>query len=268
MKLYFPIALFEADKYCNHSKLYVEKFIENARHIEVQILSDKFGNILSLGERNCSIQKNNKKVIEECPATNINEAERKKVNDTAIKIAKLLNYDSIGTIEFLMDNDSNIYFMEINARLQVEYAVTEEVTGIDIIKEQINSAFGKKCEYTQDMIKQNGYAIECRVNACNKDKFFLPIFSKVNKIIKNEELGVRVDTAIYENYEIPIWYDELLSKVIVHKKTRNECLNTMNEFLKSYDISGIVCNKDSLIEIMEDHNFKSGKYALNSIHFD
>lgn len=267
MKLYFPIVLFEADKYCNHSKLYVEKYMENVKHIEVQILADKYGNVISLGERNCSIQKNNKKVIEECPAANINNMERKEVNDTAIKIAKLLNYDNIGTVEFLIDDKGNTYFMEINARLQVEYGITEEVTGINIIQEQINFAFGEKCIYTQENVIQNGYAIECRINACNKDKYFLPISSKVNKIIKDEKLNVRVDTAIYENYEIPIWYDELLSKIIVHENTRKDCVNTMHKFLKSYDISGVICNKESLIEIMEDQNFKTGNYYLNSIRF-
>lgn len=242
--------------------MYMEKLIEHARHVEVQVLGDSFGNVIHLGERDCSLQRKNQKVLEESPCKALSEETRKKMCDSAVRAAKAAGYESAGTIEFLYDDKTeNYYFMEMNTRIQVEHPVTEMVTGVDIVKEQIKIADGKKLSYKQSDIKMSGHAIECRINAENPDKNFAPCPGLIDYLmLPAGGLGLRVDTAVYEGYEIPPYYDSMIAKVIVHGATREEAISKMKRALYEFIISGIETNIEFQNRILNNKQYLEGKF--------
>lgn len=221
-----------------NSEVYVEKYLPSIRHIEVQIIADAKGNIVHLGERDCTVQRRHQKLIEEAPSPVATEKFRKRIGDLAIKAAKALKYRNVGTIEFIVDPEQNIYFMEVNTRVQVEHPVTEELTGIDIIKEQIKIAAGIPLAYKQNQIKISGHAIECRINAEDPDKF-IPCPGKITQLIPAGGPGVRVDTAAYTGWIVPSQYDSMIAKLIVHGKNREEAIAKMKRALSEFIIEGI-----------------------------
>ena len=244
----------------NDDEIYIEKFIENPHHVEIQVLADEHGNCVHLGERDCSIQRRNQKIIEETPSPILDNKLRAKMGEAAINAVKASKYYSCGTIEFLVDKHKNFYFMEMNTRIQVEHPITEAITGIDIVKEQINIASGKKLQFKQDDIKFNGHSIESRINAENPDKNFMPCPGKITNLILPGGNGVRIDTAVYPNYVIPPTYDSMIAKLIVHGKNRDEAISKMKRALKECVIEGITTNIDFLYKILCDKNFNEGKY--------
>ncbi len=242
--------------------MYMEKLIEKARHVEVQILGDNHGNVIHLGERDCSIQRKNQKVLEEAPCVAVTEEIREKMCNSAVLAAKTAGYQSAGTIEFLYDEKSgNYYFMEMNTRIQVEHPITEMITGVDIVKEQIRIADGKKLSYAQSDIKISGHAIECRINAENPDKNFAPCPGLIDYLLLPAGgLGLRVDTAVYEGYEIPPFYDSMIAKVIVHGKTREEAISKMKRALYEFIIDGIDTNIEFQNRILNDKMYQKGEF--------
>ena len=244
---------------------YMEKFIENPRHVEIQILGDEHGNAIHLGERDCSVQRRNQKVLEESPSGAIDEKTRKKMGEVAVKAVKEIGYSNAGTIEFLVDKYQKFYFMEMNTRVQVEHPVTEMVTGIDIIKEQVKIASGEKLSYEQTGIVFTGHSLEARVNAENPDKNFMPCPGKITGLHLPGGNGVRIDTAIYAGYTVPQNYDSMLAKVIVHGKTREESIAKMKSALAEFVIEGIDTNIDFLIRILENKNFITNHYDTSFI---
>ena len=230
----FQNAQMESVKGFSDDTMYLERFVENPRHIEFQIMADKYGNVVHLGERDCSIQRRHQKVLEESPSIAISEELRKKMGETAVKAAKAVGYENAGTIEFLLDKNKNFYFMEMNTRIQVEHPVTELVSGLDLIKEQIRVAAGEKLSVTQDDIHIQGHAIECRINAENPAKNFMPCPGKITNIHIPGGNGVRVDTHIYNEYKVPANYDSMLMKLIVHGKDRAEAIAKMRSALGDY----------------------------------
>lgn len=242
--------------------MYMEKLIEHARHVEVQVLGDSFGNVIHLGERDCSLQRKNQKVLEESPCVALSEETRQKMCESAVRAAKAAGYESAGTIEFLYDDKTqNYYFMEMNTRIQVEHPVTEMVTGVDIVKEQIKIADGRKLSYSQDDIKLTGHAIECRINAENPDKNFAPCPGLIDYLmLPAGGLGLRVDTAVYEGYEIPPYYDSMIAKVIVHGATREEAISKMKRALYEFIISGIDTNIEFQNRILNNENYLKDQF--------
>lgn len=242
--------------------MYMEKLIEHARHVEVQVLGDSFGNVIHLGERDCSLQRKNQKVLEESPCVALSEETRQKMCESAVRAAKAAGYESAGTIEFLYDDKTqNYYFMEMNTRIQVEHPVTEMVTGVDIVKEQIKIADGRKLSYSQDDIKVTGHAIECRINAENPDKNFAPCPGLIDYLmLPAGGLGLRVDTAVYEGYEIPPYYDSMIAKVIVHGATREEAISKMKRALYEFIISGIDTNIEFQNRILNNENYLKDQF--------
>lgn len=246
--------------------MYMEKVIENARHVEVQVLGDAHGNVVHLGERDCSLQRKNQKVLEEAPSPAISPETRKEMCEAAIRAAKAAGYTSAGTIEFLYDKSGKFYFMEMNTRVQVEHPVTEMITGIDIIKEQIRIAEGKALTVTQDDIKINGHAIECRINAENPARGFAPCPGLIDYLmLPAGGLGLRVDTAVYEGYEIPPFYDSMIAKVIVHGKNREEAISKMRRALYEFIISGIDTNIEFQDRILKDPDYLKGEFDTSFI---
>lgn len=255
----------EAKNSFSSDEIYVEKFIKNPRHVEIQILADEHGNIVHLGERDCTIQRNHQKIIEETPSTAIDEKLRNKMGAAAVKAAKIAGYTSCGTVEFLVDSDKNFYFMEMNTRIQVEHPITEMRTGIDIVKEQIKIAAGEELKFKQKDIKFKGHSIECRINAENPSKNFMPCPGKIEDIHFPGGNGVRVDTAIYNGYVIPPYYDSMIAKIIVHGTTRNEAISKMKRALEELVIEGPDTNRDFLFEIIKNPNFIRGKFDTSFI---
>ena len=249
----------------NDDEIYIEKFIKNPRHVEIQILADEHGNVIHLGERDCSIQRRNQKVIEETPSTAIDDKLRNKMGESAIKAVKASGYTSCGTIEFLVDSDKNFYFMEMNTRIQVEHPITEERTGIDIVKAQIRVSAGETLKIKQKDIKFNGYSIECRINAENPDKNFRPCPGTITGVILPGGNGVRVDTAIYSGYTIPSNYDSMIAKIITHGDTRNEAISKMKRALEETVIEGVDTNIDFLFKIIKNPNFIRGNFDTSFI---
>lgn len=245
--------------------MYIEHFVQHPRHIEFQILADQYGNVIHLGERDCSIQRNHQKMIEESPSVAISEELRQKMGEAAVKAAKAANYVNAGTIEFLLEKSGNFYFMEMNTRIQVEHPVTECVTGIDLIKEQIRIASGLPLSYTQDEVKLTGYAIECRINAENPKKNFRPSPGTITEIYLPGGKGVRMDTAIYSGYTVPAHYDSMLAKLIVHAKTRKEAIAKMRSALGEVIIEGIDTNIDYQYEIMNHPDYQAGNIDIEFI---
>lgn len=242
--------------------MYMEKLIEGARHVEVQILGDSFGNVIHLGERDCSLQRKNQKVLEETPCEVLSESTRAKICDFAVRAAKAAGYENAGTIEFLYDEDSDkYYFMEMNTRVQVEHPITEMVTGVDIVKEQIRIAAGEKLLYTQDDIKISGHAIECRINAENPSRNFAPCPGTIDYLLMpSGGLGLRVDSAIYQGYEIPPYYDSMLAKVIVHGRDRDEAIAKMKRALYEFIIEGVDTNIEYQNKILNNKQFEKCQY--------
>ena len=249
----------------NDDEIYVEKFVQNPRHVEIQILADEFGNIVHLGERDCSIQRRHQKVLEETPSTAVDEKLRNKMGEAAIKAAKVAGYSSCGTVEFLVDKDKNFYFMEMNTRIQVEHPITEMRTNIDIVKEQIKIAGGEKLKFKQKDIEFRGHSIECRINAENPSKNFMPCPGKITGINLPGGNGIRIDTAIYEGYTIPPNYDSMIAKIIAYGSNRNEAISKMKRALEELVIDGIDTNRDFLFEIIKNPNFIRGNFDTSFI---
>ena len=246
-------------------EIYIEKFIENPRHVEIQILADEHGNVIHLGERDCTVQRKNQKVIEETPSTAIDDKLREKMGDAAVKAAKKVGYSSCGTIEFLVDKNKNFYFMEMNTRIQVEHGITEERTKIDIVKEQIRIAAGEKLKIKQKDVEFRGHVIECRINAENPEKGFRPCPGKITGLILPGGNGIRVDTFVYSGYTIPANYDSMIMKIIAYGKTRNEAISKMKRALEETVIEGIDTNIDFLFKIIRNSNFLRGNYDTSFI---
>ncbi len=250
----------EAQKFFGNPDVYMEKFLVNPRHIEVQIIADKFGNVIHLGERDCSIQRRHQKLVEEAPSPAVSTDIRKKLGEAAVRAAKAANYEGVGTIEFLLDKDKNFYFMEMNTRLQVEHGITEMISNIDIVREQINIAAGNKLSVRQDDIKLYGHAIECRINAEDPDRNFLPAPGEINGYITPGGFGVRVDSHVYSGYKIPPYYDSLISKVMTWAPTREEARRRMYRALKEYVITGVKTTLPFYQELIEDEVFIGGNF--------
>lgn len=266
----FLIASEEARSAFSNPNLYIEKLIEDARHIEIQILGDNFGNIAHLGERECSIQRRHQKLIEESPSPVIDQNMREKIGKIAVQAAKAANYSSAGTVEFLLDKDKNFYFMEMNTRIQVEHPVTEMVTGIDILKEQVDLACGKKLPEWLKKFKLRGHAIECRINAEDPFKSFRPSPGKITSFHAPGGPGTRMDTHVYAGYEIPTNYDSLLGKLITHGRDREEALARMERALEETIIEGVSTSIPFHQAILRDSSFRSGNFHtgfLDSFQF-
>ncbi|HZJ98476.1 MAG TPA: acetyl-CoA carboxylase biotin carboxylase subunit [Tissierellaceae bacterium] len=249
----------------NDDSMYIEKFIENPRHVEFQILADSYGNIIHLGERDCSLQRRNQKVLEEAPCSIISQELRDKIGQEALKAAKAVNYVNAGTIEFLLDRHNNFYFMEMNTRIQVEHPITEQITGVDIVKEQIKIAYGEKLDISQDDIIITGHAIECRINAEDPDKDFRPNPGRIDTYFAPGGYGVRIDSHIYSDYTIPPTYDSMIGKVIVWGQDRNEAIDRMKRALDEMIILGINTNIDFQKQILCNENFIKNKIDTSFI---
>ena len=255
----------EAEKAFGNGDVYIEKYIENPRHIEVQILADSFGNVLQLGERDCSLQRRHQKLIEETPSPALTPAIRKKMGEAAIKAAKAVKYVSTGTIEFLMGSGGEFYFMEMNTRVQVEHCVTEMISGVDIIKEQIRIAAGEKLSITQKELQLRGHAIECRINAEDPYRNFAPSPGRVSFWNAPGGLGVRVDSHIYPGYMIPPHYDSLMGKLIVHGNTREEAIARCRRALSEFLIEGVKTTIPFEQYVMDTKEFIEGRYDTGFI---
>lgn len=261
----FQTAQKEAEIAFGDGTMYIEHFVQHPRHIEFQILADKYGNVIHLGERDCSIQRNHQKMIEESPSIALSEEMRKKMGEAAVKAAKATNYTNAGTIEFLLEKNQKFYFMEMNTRIQVEHPVTEWVTGIDLIKEQIRIADGKKLSYCQEDVKITGHAIECRINAENPAQNFRPSPGTITDMYLPGGKGVRIDSAIYSGYTVPPYYDSMLAKLIVHAKNRKEAIAKMRSALGEVIIEGIDTNVDYQYEILHHPDFEAGDIDIEFI---
>lgn len=245
--------------------MYLEHYVQNPRHIEFQILADSFGNVIHLGERDCSIQRNHQKLIEESPSIALTDALRGEMGQAAVRAAKAAGYVNAGTIEFLLDRSGHYYFMEMNTRIQVEHPVTEWVTGIDLVKEQIRIASGKKLSYTQTDVHLTGHAIECRINAENPKKNFRPSPGTVTDMYLPGGKGIRIDSAIYSGYTIPPYYDSMVAKLIVWAKNRGEAIRKMQSALGEVIIEGIETNVDYQYEILNHPDYLSGNIDIEFI---
>ena len=255
----------EAKVSFNDDSLYLEKFVENPRHVEIQVLADEHGNCIHLGERDCSVQRRNQKVLEETPSSILDDKTRKKMGEVAVNAVKEIGYTNAGTIEFLVDKNKDFYFMEMNTRVQVEHPVTEMVTGIDIIKEQIKIASGRILSYKQKDITFTGHSLEVRINAEDPDKNFMPCPGTITDLHLPGGNGVRIDTAIYPGYTIPPTYDSMIAKIIVHGKDRNESIAKMKSSIAELVIDGIKTNTDFILKILEDEDFKNNNYDTSFI---
>lgn len=256
----FKTAKAEAKACFGDDTLYLEKFIQKPKHIEFQILADEYGNIIHLGERECSMQRKNQKVLEEAPSNVLTDELRAKMGEIAKRAARAVDYKNAGTIEFLYDKDNNFYFMEMNTRIQVEHPITEMITGIDLVKEQIKIAAGEPLNYTQDDIKIKGHAIECRVNAEDPEHDFRPCPGKIEELCVPGGMGVRIDSAIFCGYNIPPCYDSMIAKVITFGNDRNEAIVKMRRALSEFAIGGVKTNINFDLSILETKEFLEGEY--------
>jgi acetyl-CoA carboxylase, biotin carboxylase subunit len=255
----------EAKSAFGDDRVYFEKYIAKPHHVEIQILADPFGSMIYLGERECSIQRRHQKVIEEAPSPIIKPDMRKKMGEAALNIARGCGYTNAGTVEFLVDDDLNFYFLEVNTRLQVEHPITEMITGIDLVREQIKIASGQKLELTQDDIKINGHAIECRIYAEDPDNNFIPSTGKLRSYKEPAGIGVRVDSGVYEDAAIPIFYDPMISKMIAWGATREEAVQRTHRALTEYRISGVCTTVNFHLAVMQNKNFQAGKLHTHFI---
>jgi len=255
----------EAKNFFGNPDIYVEKYLINPHHIEVQILADQYGNVVHFGERDCSIQRRHQKLIEEAPSIAVNEDTRRAMGEAAIRAAKAINYEGAGTFEFLMDHDGKWYFMEMNTRIQVEHCVTEMISNVDLVREQIMIAAGEKLDFTQEDIVLRGHAIECRINAEDPAKGFMPNPGTITGYVTPGGFGVRVDSHIYQDYTVPSNYDSMLGKVICWGRNRNEARRRMYRALKEYVITGIETTLPFHQDIIEDDVFISGNFDTGFI---
>jgi acetyl-CoA carboxylase biotin carboxylase subunit len=255
----------EAKSAFGNDTVYVEKFVTNPHHIEFQILADKHGHVIHLCERECSVQRRHQKIVEETPSPLMTPEVRQQMGYHAVQAARSVGYEGAGTIEFLVDNDLNYYFLEMNTRLQVEHPITERVTGVDLVKEQIRIADGQHLKIRQEDVIQLGHAIECRVYAEDPDNNFMPSPGRIRHLTEPLGLGVRVDGYVYEGYEIPIHYDPMISKLIVWGANRNEAIQVMKRALHEYKITGIKTSIPFLERIMENTDFVLGQYDTGLI---
>ena len=254
-------AKIESKKSFNDDTVYIEKFLTNPKHIEIQILADSHGNVVTLGERDCSIQRKHQKLIEESPSTILNQNERLKIGELCKKAVKSIGYEGVGTLEFLYEN-KKFFFMEMNTRLQVEHPVTEMVTSVDLVKEQILAAYGEKISFNQKDIKIKGHSIECRINAEHPEKF-IPSPGMVQQYHQPGGLGVRVDSAVYQGYTVPPHYDSMIAKLITFGDNRKDCIQKMKRALEEYVILGIHTNIQLHQKIIDSNEFISGNYDIN-----
>lgn len=255
----------EAKNFFGNPDVYAEKFLVNPRHIEVQIMGDSFGNVVHLGERDCSIQRRHQKLLEEAPSPAIDAETRKEMGAAAVRAAKAINYEGAGTCEFLLDHDGKWYFMEMNTRIQVEHCVTEMISQVDLVREQILVAAGEKLSYTQDDIHLKGHAIECRINAENPAKGFMPNPGTISGYLAPGGFGVRVDSHVYQDYTIPPYYDSMIGKLICWGRDRNEARRRMYRALKEYVVTGVETTIPFHQAIIEDEVFMSGKFNTGFI---
>jgi len=246
--------------------VYIEKYIESPHHIEFQVLADKHGNVIHLCERECSVQRRHQKVIEETPSPLVTPEMREKMGLDAVSAARAVNYEGAGTIEFLADNDRNYYFLEMNTRLQVEHPITEEVIGIDLVKEQIRIASGEKLSHKQEDIKQNGHAIECRIYAEDPDNNFMPSPGMISYMTEPSGPGIRTDGYVYQGYQIPLFYDPMISKLISWAETREDAIGRMKRALHEYKIGGVKTSIGFLEKIMSNEVFIKGNYDTHFIN--
>lgn len=261
----FDSASQEAKAAFGDGSMYMEKYIQEPRHIEFQILGDSYGNVIHLGERDCSMQRRHQKVVEEAPSPALSDSLREKMGEVAIRAAKAANYENAGTIEFILDKQQNFYFIEMNTRIQVEHPVTEAITGIDLIKEQIRIAAGEKLKHTPDSLKIKGHAIECRINAENPDLGFRPCAGKITELHLPGGRGIRVDTSIYSGYTVPPMYDSMLAKIIAYGDTREEALRIMQRALAEVVIEGIDTNIDFQYDLIHTKEFEKGLFDTGFI---
>lgn len=250
----------EAQRFFGNPGVYIEKYLVNPRHIEVQVLADKQGNVIHLGERDCSIQRRHQKLVEETPSPAVNDKIREKLGKTAVRVAKAAKYEGVGTVEFLLDKDNNFYFMEMNTRLQVEHGITEMISNIDIVREQINIAAGLPLSVTQRNVKLHGHAIECRINAEDPDRDFMPAAGLINGYVAPGGFGVRVDSHVYSGYAIPPYYDSMISKLVCWAPDREQARRRMYRALKEYVITGVKTTLPFYQDLVEDPVFISGNF--------
>ncbi len=255
----------EAKSAFNDESIYLEKVIQNPRHIEIQILADEHGNCIHLGERDCTIQRNNQKVIEETPSSLIDEKIRERIGQIAVNATKEIGYTNAGTIEFLLDKDKKFYFMEMNTRIQVEHPITEMLTGIDLVKEQIKIASGEELEYKQKDIKLSGHSIEARINAENPSKKFRPCPGLITGLHLPGGNGIRIDTAIYSGYTIPPTYDSMIAKIIAHGKNRGEAISKLKSAVAELVVEGIDTNVEFILDILNNADFVTNNYDTSFI---
>jgi acetyl-CoA carboxylase biotin carboxylase subunit len=265
LEKFYNAAKAEAKAAFGDDKLYMEKLIVNPKHIEFQILADSHGNVIHLGERDCSVQRRNQKMLEEAPSSLMSSELRTKMGNAAVKAAKATGYVNAGTIEFLLDQVGNYYFMEMNTRIQVEHPVTEMVTGIDMVKEQIRIANGEKLQYLQKDIKIHGHAIECRINAEEPKRNFMPCPGRIENLLFPGGNGIRIDSAIYPGYVVPPCYDSMLAKIIAYGKDRDEAIQRMKRALSEIIIEGIQTNIEFQYELLERDEIITGRYNTGLI---
>lgn len=261
----FDLCRKEALSAFGNPKLYLEKYLEKPRHIEFQIMADHYGNTIHLGERECSIQRRHQKLIEEAPSVALDENLRARMGEAAVAAAQSVGYRNAGTIEFLLDADKNFYFLEMNTRLQVEHPVTEMVTGIDLVHEQLRIAAGRKLSIKQHDILRNGHAIECRIYAEDPDSNFLPSVGMIDRLREPAGPGVRVDSGVYQGYEVPVFYDPLIAKLLTWAPNREFAIRRMQRALKEYSIAGVRTTIPYLYDVMEDARFQSGEFDTHFI---
>lgn len=259
-------AQLEAKNYFGDDAVYIEKFLINPHHVEIQILADQHGNVVYLGERDCSMQRRNQKVLEECPSPIVTPELRKKMGEAAVTAAKQCGYYNAGTIEFLVDENKDFYFMEMNTRIQVEHPITEEVTGVDLVKAQIEIAAGMPLELTQNDIRLSGHAIECRINAENPELDFRPSPGTITALYMPGGPGIRIDGAVYQGYTITPYYDSMISKLIAHGSDRNDAIRKMKWALSEFIVDGVDTNIDFQLEIIKHPDFRNGNYDIGFLN--
>lgn len=258
----FHTAVSEANAAFGDGRVLIEKFCDQPRHIEIQVVADEHENAIHLGERECSIQRRNQKILEEAPSSAVSDRLRRQMGDAALRLVKEIGYSNVGTVEFLLDKDKRFYFMEMNTRIQVEHPVTEEVTGIDLIKEQIRIAGGEKLGIKQRHININGHSIECRINAEDPETF-IPSPGMITEFNMPGGLGVRVDSGVYSNYLMTPHYDSMIAKLIVHAHTRQDAIERMRRALEEFSIEGIKTNIPLHLKILKEHDFIEGRVAID-----
>ena len=256
----------EAKSFFGDDTVYIEKFLINPHHVEIQIIADKQGNTVYLGERDCSMQRRNQKVLEECPSPIVDEQLRKRMGSAAVTAAKQCGYYNAGTIEFLVDNNHDFYFMEMNTRIQVEHPITEEVTGFDLVKAQIEVAAGLPLKVTQEDIKLRGHAIECRINAENPELNFRPSPGTITALYVPGGPGIRIDGAVYQGYTITPYYDSMISKLIAHGSTREDAIKKMRWALAEFIVEGVDTNIDFQLDLIKRPEFISGNYDIGFLN--